>query len=507
MEINIRRIIAGLLFILVLPLYASGGQMEEGKSLKDQKKEVRLTAPKVIEYLLRNNYDVKRALLDYKSTGTGLLRFRSAFDYKLYGTGDYSRAENNNGNNPTLSAKSYSNINGTAGISNYMRSGTTISAGLSASRPHYEQVTGTGENLSLYQSGVNISLSQELLKNSFGLSDRLTEQKIANTRRMTRDSIRSRLAGLLADALIGYWNIAIAEENLKTAEVSLKSTVNIRNLIIRKSRLGLSEKEEILDWNGKVLEAQSRREQAEKLLFDARLGIIRTLNLESGIDLIVGKTFKTTAPEVTYEQSLRDAFLKRTDWNNQKIAMKNAGIDYRISSNGELPSLKLKAGYGNNTYDTEGYAGTVSELNPEYSLGFEFNYPLNSRSAEADMRDARIGLQTRQIEMKNLESEIRDDVLSRVKQCSVDYSVYVRTSKTKDYALGYYNQVYNKFRRGRYSALELKAALDSYILSRQAELKSLVDYNISLLRRDLARNVIFDNYGIDIDSILKRVEN
>ena len=50
-------------------------------------------------------------------------------------------------------------------------------------------------------------------------------------------------------------------------------------------------------------------------------------------------------------------------------------------------------------------------------------------------------------------------------------------------------------------------ALDGRSIARSAELQSLVNYNISLLRRDLARNYIFKKYKIDIDRILKVVAN
>ncbi|MCP4136574.1 MAG: hypothetical protein GY754_36730, partial [bacterium] len=87
------------------------------------------------------------------------------------------------------------------------------------------------------------------------------------------------------------------------------------------------------------------------------------------------------------------------------------------------------------------------------------------------------------------------------------YKIYDQTKKSRRYAQNYYGQVLQKFKRGRYSAVQLKLALDAYIQARYAELKSLVDYNIALIRRDFSRNIIFENLGIDIDGILKRIEN
>ncbi len=480
---------------------------EKPKNSGGKEKILQLSAPSVIRYLLNNNYDVQKALLDYRKTGSGLLRYKGMYDYSLYANGRYSGAEDNTGYNPNLAAKSYSNLSGSAGISRKFSTGTTIIAGITSSTPSYEKLTTTGRDLDLYQTGLNIELTQDVLKNSFGQNDRYGQQKMYNRQISEREAIRTRLAGLIVDALVAYWNIAVAEENLKTREISLNSTLDIKKLVLRKISLGLSEKEDVSDWSGKALDEMSRRDVAEKSLFDARLGMKRVLNLDSDVKLLLGKTFRSDEPGITFEQALKDAFLKRSDLKNKMVDLQNAGLDLKIAMNNGLPVLKIKASYGNNTYDSDNLPGTISQYNPEYSIGFEFNYPINGRASKADIRDARTGVQTRVIEIRQMESEIRDEVLSRVKQCEVDYRVYLQTKQSSEFARSYYVQVLQKFKRGRYSAVELKMALDAYIVSRQAVLKSLVDYNISILKRDLSRNVIFENYSIDIDSVLKQVEN
>jgi len=472
-------------------------------STSDKRNILKLTAPSVIQYLLSSNYDVKKALLDYKKTASPLIRYRGKYDCNLYAGGSLTRIENNSGYNPNLAAESYSNISGSAGISKQFSTGTSVKAGLTASMPSYKSLSSTGEDLNLYQTGLSVELSQEILKNSFGVNDRLEERKIYNQRLTSRENIRSKLAGLIVEALVSYWNIAIAEENLKTRKISLKSTADIKKLVQRKILLGLSEREEVDDWSGKVLDEKSRRDIAEKSLFDAKLGMKRVLSLDPDVVLLLGKTFREDKPAVSFQEALKDAFMKRSDLKNKRIELKNAGIDYEIAVNSGLPSLKIKATYGNNSYDPDSHVNSTTEYNPEYSVGFEFSYPLNGKFSRADLRDSRIGLQSLLMDIKQMEVDIRDDIVSKVKQCDVDFRVYEQTKRSSIYARNYYNQVYRKFKKGRYSAVELKIALDSYILSRQAVLKSLVDYNISLLRRDLARNVVFEKFNIDIDSILK----
>ncbi len=468
--------------------------------------ELELSAPKVVRYLLDNNYDVKQALLDYRRTSSQLMRYRGIYDYTVHGSGQYSAIRSSSDANPRVSSKGFSNFSGQAGISKRFSSGTTLSGQVTASMPSYEEMKMTGKDLDLYQTGFSLQITQELMRNSFGVNDRKGEQKLFNKKIAARNGIRRRLAGLIVNALIAYWNIAVAEENLTTQKISLSSTANIKRIVQRKIPLGLAEREEVSDWSYKVLDAQNRKERAEKFLFDSKLAMRRVLNLSPEVKILLGKTFRKNRPAISLERALKDAFLKRSELQNKRLELKNAGLDYAIAENSSLPSLQIKGAYGSTSYDMDNWGKTLGEHNPEYSMGFEFRYPLNGRASLANERDARIAMKYLAIDLKKVESEIRDDIISKVKQCDVDYEIYLRATKARDYAKSYYNLVYRKFKRGRFSALELKLALDSYIRSRQFALKSLVDYNISILRRDLARNVVFENYGIDIDSIFKAVE-
>jgi len=476
-----------------------GEQLQKDKKLK-------LTVDRVVEYLLKKNYDVKQALLEYRGISSGLMNYRSKYDFGISGNIGYSYKENPNKSSVPFSGDSTRTANYSAGLSKKFSTGTSLQAGLTGL---YQNNVGASlfGSAKGYQTGIKVEIAQDLLKNAFGVTDRMNEKIISNSEKAGKKNVRQKLAVLLVDALIGYWNASIAEKNLDTAKESLKSTIDIKNLVMRKMKLGLSEREEILDWNGKVLEGKNFRDNAEKILFDARLSVLRILNLDPKTDFEIGKTFKRTAPVIIYERALKDAFLKRVDWSNSKIDIKNGMIQYRIAGYDAFPTLRLKAGYGNNDYDSESYLKTMNNIRPEFTAGLELSMPLENTAADVKLRDARLLLMKNHVAQKKLEKEIRDQIASSVKQCDVSFKVYEQTKKSRQYRQNYYFQVLKKFKRGRYSALQLKVALDGYILSRQMELQSLVDYNIALIRRDLARNVIFENLGIDIDRILKRVEN
>ena len=515
-----------LMYLAAVPLYGqkAGPSNEkiapgDGEGLaaeirKDEK--LKLTLDRVLQYLLMQNLDIKKAFLEYRASDTDLRRYQAMYDTHTYGRAGYGTARTPS-ENPmsTFQGTETTQKNYEVGLSRRFTTGTTLQLSLSGL---YQNIKGAGIAVPPpigaidmggegYQSAVMVKLSQEILKNSFGINDRLNERMIANAAEIRRRAVKQYLSNLLVQALIGYWNVAVAEETLATTRINLESTTEIRNLIGRKLGLGLAEREELLDWNGKVLQSKNYFDLTGKAVYDARLAVLRILNLDGNTDFELGQTFSTKAPDIPLERAMHDALLKRVDLANQRTLVQNAELEYRAAAHNELPSLKLNLGAGTVDYSRDAYSKTFNDVNRQYSAGFEVTYPLGNSEADARMRNARVNYQKAALDLEKLEKEVRDEVDSAVKQCAVLYQVYVQTKEAREYQMNYYNGVLRKFRLGRYSAIQLKLALDGYIQARQAELKSLVDYNVSLLQRDLARNVIFENYGIDVDSVLGRVKN
>ena len=89
-------------------------------------------------------------------------------------------------------------------------------------------------------------------------------------------------------------------------------------------------------------------------------------------------------------------------------------------------------------------------------------------------------------------------------KCGAAYLIYKQTTQSAEYARSYYEQVYKRFSQGRYESTHLKLAFDNYIMLKNSALKSLVDYNVSLLELDIAKNTVFEKYSIDIDKAVSR---
>jgi outer membrane protein TolC len=315
---------------------------------------------------------------------------------------------------------------------------------------------------------------------------------------------RQSVANAVLDSFTAYWNLIIASENLKTAQIAYSNTKEIRDLVKKKSAFGISEKEELFDWEGRLLQFKNMLDGAQMGYTNSRLTILRELDLDHSSEIELVQDLNTSPPDITFEVAIRDAYKNRTDLANLREAIKIAQTGIDIAKSKSLPSVTANAGIGYNDYDPNSAAGSFDTFNKQWSVGITVSKSIGGTTEEADIRASRNALMKRQIELQQLERGIHDEIEIRIAQCQTTYTIYKQSMQSSDYARSYYEKIYNKFSQGRYETTQLKLAFDNYIVQRNNALKSLVDYNVALLQLDIARNTVFEKYNIDVNNILKR---
>ncbi|MFW5808354.1 MAG: TolC family protein, partial [Spirochaetota bacterium] len=118
--------------------------------------------------------------------------------------------------------------------------------------------------------------------------------------------------------------------------------------------------------------------------------------------------------------------------------------------------------------------------------------------------DARLSLEKAKLSLEKTEREIRDDIESRIQNVNTTFEVYRQARAARIQSRVYYQKMQANLRRGRFTAATVKNGLDAYIDSKQNELQALVGYNIALVQLDIATNMIFEKFGIDVTSYMQR---
>lgn len=465
----------------------------------------KMSLEQIIQIMLDRNLKLITKQYDYAMTDSDIKKFKSKYATYLNGSAgiNQSKYPETMWSSSGKESKGYS---ASASIMQMLATGTTINAGISHS---YSSKTMSGNPLlgqngdqeyNYYNPVIFLSVQQELLKNMFGRNDRATAKMLENASQIQKLYIEYEMTGVVLQAIIDYWTLALNKSSLDNAQRKLKETVNLRNIIAQNVRLGLSEKYDLNYYNALVASSESSVAMAKQKYEDSIRLVLRHLNFDSNSKLSEVQVINQKYSETNEETLLNTAFKNRADYLNAKISVENAELQSEIYSNENLPSVTAgvevnSLGYEENVGDA--YSDSSKFANPSWEANITVSYPLNDTNAKTNARNAKFEVEKAKANLEKIQREVRDDIKSKSENIKTSYYLYTKAVEARKQSEVYYYRLVRNLRRGRLTAAVVKQGLDALIDSRQRELEALVQYNISILQLDIATNTLFEKYSVD----------
>ncbi len=359
----------------------------------------------------------------------------------------------------------------------------------------------------LYTGALKVVLRQELARNAFGYSQRRLNEIARNKSKIQRETLIYNLSQLIVKTMVDYWSLAIAEEALDTSRVLLQNTQTVRAITARKRALGLAEYFELNQWNALVSQAEAQVRTAEVQRDTARRELLRTLNLPPDMELTGQTQLEEGLPtDLDKDRDLKIAFETRPDLKNIRLQILNAKAALELAKNQRYPSVTIGGSLAHRDFSFEknsSFREVPSGRYPEYGIEFKVEYPLWDEGTRVDVRNAKVSLRQLDEQDRLLKRRVEDEIREGLDRIRANHEVLEKAkSAEKETAAFYYGLVY-RYRQGRFTAVAVKNALDALAQSRQALMQARVNYNISLVRYELARNSVFRKFHIDIDKVIE----
>ncbi|MCP5495193.1 MAG: TolC family protein [Leptospiraceae bacterium] len=367
----------------------------------------------------------------------------------------------------------------------------------------------------LYTGAITALLSQDLLKNFFGIQMRNQEKILKNQAIIIREEMSYNIAGTVVQTLVDYWTYLVSDSSVDTFEKLSKNTRHIRNLTIQKTKLGLAERFEINQWNAVLSQSENQLENSKLEKEKNRKKLIRVLNLTEDSEIGgIEELTEDLPPGLDVEKDLDYAFQNRSDWKKIKLQKESSDLGIQIAENEALPSLKVTGSYalkGQNFNSpqknfTDGSAGIPSARFFEAIGSAKLVYPIMDQGIKAGIRDAHIQKRQVNIQEEDLRREITDDVITRHNAVISSHKVLKSSVKMRKEAESYYNGLLASFRKGRFTAVAVKNALDTLVQYQLQEMQAKINFNINLMRYELAKNSLFKKFDVDLDKLLPVVQ-
>lgn len=480
---------------------------------------VEIPIEKAIELVIKKNLTLRAAKYDLIKTDTAARKFNKKYAPVVSAEGNYSKQKNPVSGNTVFSGTEMYQMDVTASISKLFSTGTLVQLGVTeiysdsndqalTMNMGMSEVVIKPEDPAYHKPNFFIYIQQELLRNSFGYQERKDEKILKNSAKMQRDALLFELSGLVVGALIDYWQVTIQKEALKNAELELKSARYVRNIIARNIRIGLAERFDLNQYNAIVESAESKVALSKQNYAEAVRKLLRTINMPPETKVEGITNLVDTLPNLNKEKALEAAFSKRVDYRNSLLDLENAELEVKKYENGALPSLTANfkiSSYGQDEKIAPAWGDTAKLTYPAWSAGIKMSYPLWDEGVKTDVRNSHLHVKQAKIKLEDMKQEIRDDVLNKLERVRLQHKVLIKTRNARVQSEAYYYRLMARARQGKFNSVQVKNALDSVTHARQQELEMLVQYNISLLQFELAKNEIFDKYKIDIEKIIKEV--
>ncbi len=384
-----------------------------------------------------------------------------------------------------------------------------------------------------YGSTLTFSFSQPLLRN-FGFKINRREIIIAkNNREATEKEFQQALLDIIYRVEEAYWNLAYSIENLNVKRQSLQLARDLLEENKRKIEVGTLPPIEIFTAESEVANREADILQADRMVKNNQDRLKTILNLpifEEGepTEIIPSDTPVFEQKTISIEEALATALANRPDLKAMMIDLETREFNVSYAKNQLLPSLNLQASYwspgisGTQILYLDGnpltrvVVGTVQGAATDalkdafkfrysnWSIGLTLDIPLNTVLTRAQYTEAKLALEQAQLRLKDQEQQIFLEIKTAVRDVEINYERVQAYSAARELAAKKLEAEQEKFKVGKSTNFFILQYQNDLADARSAELRSMVDYILSLANLDRALGTTFKTKNINFSDIAYR---
>ena len=451
----------------------------------------------IIKRVISSAPEAQIAREDLGIAEASLASSKSVFDTSLSVEANYTRDEL--ARSSTFFGTRKDTTNWDLGLSKKLPSGTSTSIDWTNQRIKLFNVpTISGTTVfptdPTYESIVKLSISQPLLKNFGGLSDRKQVDAARLALKSSGLATKTRIASAIHRALSLYWQWVIADANASVWARSVADAGKFLDLTLERKRLGTAEETDVLAARANLLNRKNGFAQAEIL----RGQIVKELKVI--LDLSSEDTMrpKDSGPRETYNKisdadtEIASAFSKRWDYLAQKSEVERQNIGLVSARNKRWPELDLIGTLSLNELTTS-YSSTLQDVdNPSWTVGAALSIPLENREARAETKKMRHEEAKAVILLKSFENEISNSVAELVSRLKSNLEVVANAKKAEELQKEKLRQETDKYEIGRSNSETIIRYQDERQQAGMGALNAWSAYLQTVLDLKLAKNELVD---------------
>ncbi len=357
-------------------------------------------------------------------------------------------------------------------------------------------------------SNLNASFVQPLLRNFKFDANRQQIETSKNNEIIADLGLRERIAITTQAVRNAYFDLIGAIEGQKVARQSLDLALESLKNNNTRVEVGMMAPIDIIE-----AEAEVAANEENLINADARIKTVedrlRALILNRATpDFWILRLEPTDAPSMTpiaidVEGAIANALANRTDIARVKKELENTDLGIKLGRNQQLPGLDVTANYnvigvaGTQFVFGQGFPPPVESQSQRafgqalqdvfgqdfrtWSVRLNFNYPIGTSTAEANLASSRLERQRGSVQLQELELIISTTVRDAARQVETNLRRVEATRKARDRAEQRLAAQEKRMTVGMSTTFELVQAQRDLARQRQNEVNAVIDYNRSII--------------------------
>jgi outer membrane protein len=357
-------------------------------------------------------------------------------------------------------------------------------------------------------SNLNASFVQPLLRNFKFDANRQQIETSKNNEIIADLGLRERIAITTQAVRNAYFDLIGAIEGQKVARQSLDLALESLKNNNTRVEVGMMAPIDIIE-----AEAEVAANEENLINADARIKTVedrlRALILNRATpDFWILRLEPTDAPSMTpiaidVEGAIANALANRTDIARVKKELENTDLGIKLARNQQLPGLDVTANYnvigvaGTQFVFGQGFPPPVESQSQRafgqalqdvfgqdfrtWSVRLNFNYPIGTSTAEANLASSRLQRQRGSVQLQELELIISTTVRDAARQVETNLRRVEATRKARDRAEQRLAAQEKRMTVGMSTTFELVQAQRDLARQRQNEVNAVIDYNRSII--------------------------
>lgn len=356
-----------------------------------------------------------------------------------------------------------------------------------------------------YNSGVNIAVSQPLLRGRGITVNKVPIERAKNYAKASMLNVKQSLIYIITTIESRYWDLILVYKDLEIQKQALqraKELLDINKSLIESGRMAA---QEIVQAESDIASRDISVARAENAIISTQIGLQETLDLGEKLLILPTTEMDFQPVDISFDLCLERAYQNRPDWQIHNLYL-------------EIEKMNLMVARNNNQYTLGSYASVGSDINSDHgmdkalrdalafkelslNMGLTFIFPFNKKVLENYYQLELLSLQRQEIYMEELKEDISIQIESAVRNVQFSLKQVSLATRAKELAGQKLELEEEKMKVGRSSNFQVISYQRDLTNAQNEELVRIAGYLKALGALEQTMGTTLEKWSVEVETV------